>query len=103
MPGLDDVFTALGDPTRREIVASLAGGEEVTASALASRFPMTRQAIAKHLSVLDRAGLVEQQRHGRETVYTLVADPLTDAGDWIATTGALWDRRLARLRARHSR
>jgi DNA-binding transcriptional ArsR family regulator len=103
VPGLDQVFTALADPTRREIVASLAGGEEVTASALAGRLPMTRQAVAKHLDVLSRAGLVRRERSGRETRYTLAPDPLTDAADWIAATGARWDERLARLRARHTR
>ncbi len=102
MSGLDSVFTALADPTRREILESLAGGEEVTASGLAVRFPMTRQAVAKHLTVLDRAGLVEQERRGRETVYTLAPDPLTDAAGWIVETGAQWDKRLARLRARYA-
>jgi ArsR family transcriptional regulator, cadmium/lead-responsive transcriptional repressor len=101
VPRLDDVFTALADPTRREIVATLAAGDEVTASALAGRLPMSRQAVAKHLGVLDRAGLVEHERRGRETVYTLVPDPLGDAGEWIARTGARWDDRLARLRARY--
>jgi DNA-binding transcriptional ArsR family regulator len=103
VPGLDHVFTALADPTRREILQTLAAGEEVTASALAGRFPMTRQAVAKHLTVLDRAGLVEQERRGRETVYTLAPDPLSDAEGWIRETGARWDERLARLRARHER
>ena len=103
MPGLDQVFTALADPTRREILQSLAAGEELTASALAGRFPMTRQAVAKHLGVLDRAGLVEQERRGRETIYTLAPDPLTDAEGWIRDTGARWDERLARLRARYER
>lgn len=63
---------------------------------------MTRQAVAKHLGVLDRAGLVEQDRRGRETVYTLAPDPLTDAAGWIEATGARWDQRLARLRTRHT-
>ena len=101
MPGLDHVFTALADPTRREILTALAAGEEVTASALAGRFPITRQAVSKHLSVLDRAGLVEQERRGRETIYRLTPDPLTDAEGWIRETGAQWDERLARLRARY--
>jgi DNA-binding transcriptional ArsR family regulator len=101
MPGLDQVFSALADPTRREIVQRMLASD-VTASELAGDLPITRQAVAKHLAALDRAGLVESERHGRETRYRLAADPLTDAQRWIEQTGAAWDRRLARLRARHA-
>jgi DNA-binding transcriptional ArsR family regulator len=98
---LDAVFAALADPTRREVLRTLARGEEVTASAFAEHRPLTRQAVAKHLAVLDRAGLVEAERHGRETRYRLAPDPLTDADRWIRETGATWDARLERLRARY--
>ena len=100
---LDAVFAALADPTRREVLRTLARGEEVTASGVASRVPMTRQAIAKHLAVLDRAGLVHAERIGRETRYSLAPDPLDDADRWIRETGAAWDARLARLKARYER
>jgi DNA-binding transcriptional ArsR family regulator len=99
---LDAVFAALADPTRREVLRTLARGDEVTASGVAERMPMTRQAIAKHLAVLDRAGLVHAERIGRETRYRLAPDPLEDADRWIRETGATWDRRLERLRARYS-
>jgi DNA-binding transcriptional ArsR family regulator len=101
VPGLNDVFTALADPTRRDILTGLAAGEQVTASSLAGRLPMSRQAVAKHLGVLDRAGLVARETRGRETIYTLAPDPLADAEGWIRETGAAWDARLARLRARY--
>jgi DNA-binding transcriptional ArsR family regulator len=101
VPGLSDVFAALADPTRRQMVQMLARGQEITASALADELPMTRQAVAKHLAVLDRAGLVERERHGRETRYRLAPEPLGDAERWLHDAGAAWDERLARLRARY--
>jgi DNA-binding transcriptional ArsR family regulator len=61
---------------------------------------MTRQAVAKHLGALARAGLVEGRREGRETRYTLTPAPLADAMEWMAEAGGLWDRRLGRLAER---
>jgi DNA-binding transcriptional ArsR family regulator len=102
VPGLDHdvgaVFAALADPTRREVVRSLAAQPGLTASHLAGELPMTRQAVAKHLSALSGAGLVQARREGRETRYTLTPAPLADAMEWMATVGAEWDARLERLR-----
>ena len=104
--GLDDragaVFAALADPTRREVVRSLARRPGLTASHLAGELPMTRQAVAKHLAALSHAGLVAAERRGRETRYTLTPAPLDDALEWMAAVGADWDARLARLAARTS-
>jgi DNA-binding transcriptional ArsR family regulator len=97
VPGVDDVFAALGDPTRREVLRSVAAQPDLTASRLAGELPITRQAVAKHLAALERAGLVEPRREGRETKYTLTPAPLVDAMDWMAEVGAAWDTRLARL------
>ena len=97
MPGVDDVFAALGDPTRREVLRSVAAQPDLTASRLAGELPITRQAVAKHLAALERAGLVEPRREGRETKYTVTPAPLVDAMDWMAEVGAAWDTRLARL------
>jgi DNA-binding transcriptional ArsR family regulator len=94
------VFAALADPTRRELVRSLAARPELTASRLAGELPMTRQAVAKHLAALHRAGLVEGRREGRETRYVLTPAPLADAVDWMTQVGAVWDARLARLAER---
>ena len=72
-------------------------GRTLTASRLAGELPITRQAVAKHLAALQRAGLVEPRREGRETRYTLTPAPLVDAMGWMAEVGADWDQRLARL------
>ena len=109
MPGLtrdEDLgalFAALADPTRRQVIRSLSGAEPVTASGLAAELPMTRQAIAKHLGALERAGLVEPHREGRETRYRLTPEPLDGAIAWMEEVGARWDRSLARLSERARR
>jgi ArsR family transcriptional regulator, cadmium/lead-responsive transcriptional repressor len=102
VPGVDvgAVFSALADPTRREVVRSLADRPGLTASHLAGELPMTRQAVAKHLHALSGAGLVTAHREGRETRYTLTPAPLVDAMGWMADVGADWDQRLARLAER---
>jgi DNA-binding transcriptional ArsR family regulator len=102
VPGVDvgAVFSALADPTRREVVRSLASRPGLTASSLAGDLPMTRQAVAKHLNALSGAGLVQARREGRETRYTLTPAPLAEAIDWMASVGAQWDERLARLATR---
>jgi DNA-binding transcriptional ArsR family regulator len=97
VPGVDEVFFALSDPTRREVLRSVARQPELTASRLAGELPITRQAIAKHLAALQRAGLVEPRRQGRETHYTITPGPLMDAMTWMAEVGAEWDHRLTRL------
>ena len=97
------VFAALADPTRRRVVRALTQRPTVTASALAGELPITRQAVAKHLSALADAGLVSAEHEGRETRYRLTPDPLTDAMRWMATAGAQWDERLARLERRLAR
>ena len=96
---VDAVFSALADPTRREVIGRLAR-EPASASRLAGELPVTRQAVAKHLAALDRAGLVAARREGRETRYTLHPEPLGDAMAWMASVGAHWDDRLARLARR---
>ena len=92
-----DVFHALGDPTRREVVRLLSERGEMSASALARELPVSRQAIAKHLAVLREAGLADVQRAGREARYRFEPAPLGDAISWMAAAGARWDQRLERL------
>jgi DNA-binding transcriptional ArsR family regulator len=94
--GVDAVFAALADPTRRAVIGRLAQ-EPASASRLAGELPISRQAIAKHLAALDRAGLVASRREGRETRYTLDPAPMGEAMAWMAGVGAQWDERLARL------
>jgi DNA-binding transcriptional ArsR family regulator len=92
-----DVFAALADPNRRYVLEALAQRETATATELAAEMPVTRQAVAKHLAALNEAGLVESRREGRETRYELTPGPLAGAMDWMASVGADWDSRLARL------
>ena len=94
---MSEIFDALGDPTRRHIVESLSR-HEASATQLASDLPVTRQAVAKHLSTLREAGLVDSRRQGRETLYHLNPDPLDAAAAWIVRVGGEWDERLERLR-----
>jgi DNA-binding transcriptional ArsR family regulator len=92
------VFSALGDAQRRLVVELLAERESATATELAAELPVTRQAVAKHLAALSRAGLVDARRAGRETRYRLTPAPLGDALAWMVGVGAEWDDRLAALR-----
>src|SRR5436309_2885666 len=90
-------FAALGDPTRRQLVQWLAA-RPATATELATRLPVTRQAVVKHLGVLEEARLVAKQRDGREVRYRLDAESLSAAAEWIATVTVRWETRLARLK-----
>ena len=92
------VFSALADPTRRFVVQCLAERGPTTATALAERLPITRQAVTKHLTALSEAGLVDATREGRETRYRLTPDPFTQAMEWMIGVGAQWDKRLDALR-----
>ena len=95
----DAVFAALADPTRRAVIGRLAR-EPASASRLARELPVSRQAVAKHLASLDRAGLVWSRRVGRETRYSLDPAPLGEAMAWMASVGAQWDDRLEQLARR---
>ena len=92
----DRVFAALGDPTRRAIVESLSA-QPASASDLVGEVPVTRQAIVKHLAVLEDAGLVAGERDGRRVLYRLTPAPFTDVARWMVDVGGEWDRRLAAL------
>ena len=92
------VFAALADPTRRRILGWLAEGGPATATNLAPRLPMTRQAVVKHLAALTRAGLTVAEREGREMQYRLRPEPITGAMQWMAVLAARWDERLQGLR-----
>jgi DNA-binding transcriptional ArsR family regulator len=97
MPRVDSVFNALADPTRRRMLERLARGGTLTASGVAEKLPISRQAVAKHLAALRSAKLVSSERVGRETHYRLRPDPLDDAARWIQTVSAEWDHRLEAL------
>ena len=91
------VFAALGDETRWSILAALGEGD-ASASALAGRLPVTRQAIAKHLAVLQEVGLVESVRVGRELRYRVIGAQLSETAHRLDRIGAEWDHRLAAIK-----
>jgi DNA-binding transcriptional ArsR family regulator len=98
LPEHVDLFAALGDPTRRQVLNILAARGEASATAIASELPVSRPAVVKHLSVLDRAGLLEERRQGREVLFSVRPEPLESASRWLAVVASEWDRRLAALK-----
>jgi DNA-binding transcriptional ArsR family regulator len=95
----EQVFAALADPTRRGILAALAAGGPATATDLAARLPITRQAIAKHLALLTEAGLVTAEPGERRRVrYRLHSAPMRVAQQYLAALASDWDGRLDALR-----
>jgi DNA-binding transcriptional ArsR family regulator len=95
----EQVFIALADPTRRGILAALASGGPATATDLADRLPITRQAIAKHLSLLTEAGLVTPEPGERRRVrYRLQSGPMQVAQQFLAALSRDWDGRLDALK-----
>ena len=95
---LDAVFSALGDPTRRAIMARLAEGE-TSVSDLAAPHDMSLTAVAKHLRVLERAGLLTKKKKGRVMRCRLDPDPLKDAAAWISHYQRFWEEKLDALAA----
>jgi DNA-binding transcriptional ArsR family regulator len=93
----DAVFVALSDPTRRHLLERLAMGP-TTATGLSARFPLTRQAVVKHLGTLADAGMVAKERHGREVRYRIESAPLGEATAWLTALSARWEQRLLRLK-----
>jgi DNA-binding transcriptional ArsR family regulator len=93
-----DVFFALGDGTRLSVVQKLSSGGAMSATTLSDGAKVTRQAIVKHLQVLEGAGLVAHEKRGREVLYALEPQRLDDARAFLDTVSASWDRALERLR-----
>ena len=91
------VFLALADPTRRKMIEQLSVLGPVTITQLTDVFPITRQAVTKHLDTLYDAGLISTERRGRERIVTFRPEPLHEAIDWVTAIEARWDRRLAAL------
>ena len=94
----DELWSAVGDPTRRRVLDVLLDRGEATATAVAAELPVTRQAVAKHLTVLDRAGLVENRRRGREVRYAIDPQRLAAATRSLAQVAAEWDARLSAIK-----
>jgi DNA-binding transcriptional ArsR family regulator len=97
-PEVEAVFAALADATRRTVLDRLAEDGPMSASQLATGFPVSRQAVVKHLAALSDAGLVRSHRAGREVRYQVAPDAIDDAVAWLRIVGARWDERLSALR-----
>ena len=94
----DDLWSAVGDPTRRRMLDLLLAAGEGTATTLGRQLPVTRQAVAKHLVVLDRVGLVRATPAGRERRYRVDDAQLARAVAQLSAVGATWDARLRRIK-----
>ena len=94
----DQVFAALSDATRREVLELIGARGEASATQLARELPISRQAVNKHLANLSGAGLVADRRQGREVLYHLTPEPMSEAVTWMSRVGGEWDDRLASLR-----
>jgi len=95
----DVIWSAVGDPTRRRMLDMLLADGGGTATSLSGRLPVTRQAVAKHLGVLDRAGLVTATPAGRERRYEVDDEQFARAVDQLTAVGAAWDARLRRIKS----
>ena len=93
---LDATFTALADPTRRGMLAALALGEKPI-SELAAPYPMSLAGVAKHVGVLERAGLIERRKVGRQQLCRLRPDRLKEASEWLGQWERFWNSRLDAL------
>ncbi|CAM05325.1 ArsR family transcriptional regulator [Saccharopolyspora erythraea NRRL 2338] len=98
--GVDEVLVALSDPTRRRLLDLLGERGEASATGLAAGLPVSRQAVVKHLGVLESAGLVVARRHGREVRYAVRPEPLDLTARWMAALAASWDRKLDAIKRR---
>jgi ArsR family transcriptional regulator, cadmium/lead-responsive transcriptional repressor len=94
----DRLWSAIGDPTRRRILDRLLADHDATATSLSADLPVTRQAVAKHLVVLERAGLVHGNPFGREVRYRIDSAQFARAVAQLAAVGATWDTRLRRIK-----
>jgi predicted transcriptional regulator len=94
----DELWSAIGDPTRREMLDLLLAAGGGTATSLSERLPVTRQAVAKHLAVLERISLVHATTAGRERVYTVDEQQLARAVAQLSTVRDAWDGRLQRIK-----
>jgi DNA-binding transcriptional ArsR family regulator len=94
----DELWSAIGDPTRRRMLDLLLVDGDATATSLSEQLPVTRQAVAKHLVVLDRVGLVHATPSGRERRYEVDDAQLARAVAQLATVGSAWDGRLRRIK-----
>ena len=92
-----DVFSAIADPTRRQLLDLLAAVDELPLYEMTAQFPLGRTGVAKHLAILKEAGLVEDRKVGRESRYRLNAARLREVQEWVSFYEHFWIKRLDRL------
>ncbi|MDQ0252692.1 DNA-binding transcriptional ArsR family regulator [Evansella vedderi] len=92
-----DVFQAIADPTRREVIRLLSK-KELPISEISAHFPISRTAVAKHLRVLSEANLVKGQKVGREKIYRLQPEPLGEVKQWLSYYEQFWNNKLSILK-----
>jgi len=95
---VDAVFVALADPTRRQLLELLGDRATASATALAGQLPVTRQAVVKHLAILEESELVTRRRDGREVVFTVRPERLVATASWMTSLAASWAERLQVLK-----
>lgn len=93
-----DVYSAVADPTRREMIHLLAGADELPLHEITARFPMGRTAVSKHLKVLREAELVTERKVGRETRFRFNPEPLKEIQEWISFYERFWTTQLDQLK-----
>ena len=94
----EELWSAIADPSRRRVLDLLVSNGDVSASWLAGRVPFTRQAVSKHLVVLERAGLISRRKQGREVLYQVEAERLDQVARAMAALAAQWDQRLGAIK-----
>jgi DNA-binding transcriptional ArsR family regulator len=96
--GADELWSAIADPSRRRVLDLLVRSGEVSASWLAGRVPFSRQAVSKHLVVLEQVGLISRRKLGREVLYQVDVDRLRQATQAMAELAEQWDQRLSSIK-----
>jgi DNA-binding transcriptional ArsR family regulator len=97
---VDQVFAALADPTRRQLLEALSRRPGCSATTLAAQVPVSRQAVAKHLAVLRASQLVTSERSGKEVLFAVSPQQLEATASWMTTLAATWEERLRLLKQR---
>jgi len=97
---VDRVLAALADPTRRQLLEALGRQPTCSATTLAEQFPVSRQAVARHLTMLRDSRLVASHRVGKEVLFTVIPDELEQTASWMTTLAATWTERLELLKQR---
>jgi len=95
---VDEVLAALAEPVRRRMLEVITSHGEASATTVAATMPISRQAVTKHLAVLEGAGLVASHRQGREVLYEVRSEPITGAARWMQQLATEWDSRLQAIK-----